>query len=192
MNSPLLFLLLDYDANANAQNQGINTALRALSLGEDDASIYKLEMLLQKGADANSAVEPGRSILHVAITQRFFNTVKVLLQGGACMRCRIGEHGNAVQTAGMVNDWGTMQILSNFGADVDPEDFSIGGPYSDPLTARSNRDSLTDEEVTRVLSAIKRPTVQSFVPVHRQAPHLRQTRDLRQARDLALKSSESQ
>ena len=145
----IIRILLEY--GANAQNQGINAALRAIS--------HNLVHPWSQGndADADSAIEPGRSLLHIAIINRNFDTVEVLLQRGADVRRRIGEYGDAVQTASITNDWKIVKILSNFGADVDPEDFSIGGPYSDPWIAQSNRDSLTDEEVTRVLSAIKRP-----------------------------------
>ena len=79
-----------------------------------------------------------------------------MLQQGADVCRRISKYGDAVQTASITNDWMIVKILSNFGADVDPEDFSIGGPYNDPWIAQSNKDSLTEEEVARVSSSNRR------------------------------------
>jgi hypothetical protein len=143
-------------------SRDINTALRDVQHGE--LGQYRIQMLLRNEADVKSA----EWLLHTAIRKRDFDSVEVLLQAGAIVRRHIDRSGDAVQNAARTNDWKIMQVLSNFGADVDPDDFGIGGPYDDPWTAQSNRGLLTDEEVTRMLSAIKRPrtkTVHAFVPV---------------------------
>ena len=144
----IIRILLEY--GANAQNQGINAALRDVQHGK--FSLHVIEVLLRNEADIKSA----DWLLHTAIMDRNSNMVELLLQEGADFRRCIGEYGDAVQTASITNDWKMMKILSNFGADVDPEDFSIGGPYSDPSIAQSNSDSLADEEITRVSDYLMR------------------------------------
>ena len=157
-------LLLKYGANANAQKQGINTALRAVPMDDGHHSIDKTRLLLTNGADPDSAVEAGKSVLHVAITQRCFKMVRVLLQGGADLNRRIGEYGNAVQTAGRTNDWRIMQVLKNFGADVNPKDFSSSGPYSDPWIAQANMDALDENDIRQVMRATRLQTTKILHP----------------------------
>ena len=140
ISEDMISLLLRHGANANAQTQGINTAMRAFEYTDNGISISIMRQLLAHGADPNSAIEPGKTALHVAITQRCSKMVKVLLEGGADLNRRIGEYGNAVQTAGRTNDWRIMQALKPHGADVDPGDFSSSGPYSDPWIAKANMD----------------------------------------------------
>ena len=138
-NHDLMTILLKHGADANAQRHGMNTALRRVHRTDNTNSMVSIRMLLANGVDPNSAVEPGHTLLHFAITKTLFNTVGVLLEGGADMHRCIGKYGNAVQTAGRGNNWRIMKILSDFGADVDPEDFSVGGPYLDPSAAQRNR-----------------------------------------------------
>ena len=166
-STELLKLLLRHGANANAQRQGINTAMRAVPCGDIDDSLRDMRLLLTNGADANSAIRPGTSYLHVAIIQRSVKMVKVLVQGGADLDRRIGEYGNAVQTAGRTNDWRIMQALANCSADINPEDFSSSGPYSDPWIARANREALSDSEVSEAMMALSIPTTKY---ISRSAP----------------------
>lgn len=160
-STELLELLLSFGVDANAQIQGINTALRAIPCADDYSSILNNRLLSANSADPNPEVKTCKSVLHVAIVQRCSNLVHVLLQATQTWTAASANTTTPIRSQGprRTNNWRTMQLLANFGVDIDPWDFSSSGPYSDPWVAQANRNAPTHEELTQAIAAVGLPTI---------------------------------
>ncbi|KAJ7112597.1 hypothetical protein C8R44DRAFT_882361 [Mycena epipterygia] len=130
-------LLLKKDAHED----DIVVALRVASrLGH----INIVRLLLEKGADVNTADAEHGSALQAACSGGHTETVRLLLEKGADVNAEGGEYGNALQAASYGGSPEIVRILLKEGADVNAE----GGSYGTALQAASYGGS---PEIVRIL-----------------------------------------
>ena len=79
-NSDIVQLLLEHDANPNAENEQGRTPLHSLSRGEDKSQdrVGIARLLLERGVDANAKEKNGWTLLHSAVFNRKLEIVQVL------------------------------------------------------------------------------------------------------------------
>lgn len=163
----LVELLLDSDANINAQNSVTPLYLAAK---HDKESVVAL--LLKRGADPNLKNDSGMTALHLAVLYRFGSVVELLLEYGADVSIRdrhgvtvlhvAAENGDDILTKALLkkdadinarNDYGitplhlsakyghvsVVEILLNEGADIAAE--NSDGYTALYLAARRNHSS---------------------------------------------------
>lgn len=163
----LVELLLDSDANINAQNSVTPLYLAAK---HDKESVVAL--LLKRGADPNLKNDSGMTALHLAVLYRFGSVVELLLEYGADVSIRdrhgvtvlhvAAENGDEILTKALLkkdadinarNDYGitplhlsakyghvsVVEILLNEGADIAAE--NSDGHTALYLAARRNYSS---------------------------------------------------
>jgi hypothetical protein len=134
-------LLLDKDADVNAQGGEYGNALQAASEGGDEQVV---KMLLDAGAEVNAQGGRYGNALQAASARGDEQVVKMLLDKGAEVNAQGGRYGNALQAALI---WGHEQIvkmLLNAGADVNAQDRE----YGNALHTASARG---DEQVVKML-----------------------------------------
>ncbi|OXV09429.1 hypothetical protein Egran_02808, partial [Elaphomyces granulatus] len=107
-------LLLDKQADVNAQGGRCGTALQAASVG---GHIKVLQMLLDKQADVNAQGGTYGNALQAASASGHCTVVQMLLDRGADVNARGGRYGNALQAASKCRHNMVVQMLLDRGAD---------------------------------------------------------------------------
>jgi ankyrin repeat protein len=117
---------LDLDAKDEA---GRTALYWASKLGHNKI----LQMLLDRGADANTQARKYGSALQAASAQGHDKVVQMLLDRGADVNAQDGEYGSALQAASAGGHDKVVQMLLDRGADASAE----GGEYGNALQAAS-------------------------------------------------------
>ena len=124
LNLTCLQLLLESGADVNKACKHVGTPLHSI-VSEMPHNLNGVRLLLKHGADPNAKDHRGNSPLHYAILARVFGLVEILVGHGADLNGRIGAHGNASQTAWLLNNVNFVVALANLRADVDKQNFSF-------------------------------------------------------------------
>ncbi|MCJ1430068.1 hypothetical protein MMC29_007983, partial [Sticta canariensis] len=125
-------LLLDKEANVNAQGGWYGNALQAASSKGHEQIV---QLLLKQGADVNSQGGLLGNALQAASSKGHEQIVQLLLNQGADVNAQGGYYGNALQAASSKGDEQIVQLLLNRGADVNAQ----GGYYGNALQAASSK-----------------------------------------------------
>jgi hypothetical protein len=116
-------MLLDNEADVNAQGGRYGNALNAASLGGHEAVVKRL---LDKGADVNAQGGQYGNALQAASSGGHEAMVKRLLDKGADVNAQGGYFGNALCAASDQGYEAVVKMLLNKGADVNAQDGEIG------------------------------------------------------------------
>jgi ankyrin repeat protein len=108
-------LLLDEDANVNAQGGDHGNALQAASVG---GHTQVVKMLLDKGAKVNAQGGDYGNALQAASIGGHTQVVKMLLDKGANVNAQGGDYGNALQAASEGGHLQVVMMLLEAGAEV--------------------------------------------------------------------------
>ncbi|KAI1595475.1 ankyrin repeat domain containing protein [Pyrenophora tritici-repentis] len=119
-------VLLDNEADLNAQGGHYGNALQAASYGGHEAVV---KMLLNKGADVNAQGGEYGNALQAASARGHEAVVKMLLDKGADVNAQGGEYGSALQAALASGHEAVVKMLLAKGADVNAQ----GGEYGNAL-----------------------------------------------------------
>ncbi|RYN60627.1 hypothetical protein AA0117_g13049 [Alternaria alternata] len=106
-------LLLDKDADVNAQGGEYGNALQAASEGGHEQIV---KMLLDKGAEVNAQGGDYGNALQAASARGHEQVVKTLLNAGAEVNAQGGDYGNALQAASARGHEQVVKTLLNAGA----------------------------------------------------------------------------
>jgi ankyrin repeat protein len=106
-------LLLDNEADVNAQGGRYGNALQAASVGGHEAVV---KVLLNKGADVNAQGGNYGNALQAASEEGYEAIVKMLLDNGADVNARDGELGNALYVASDQGHETVVKMLLAWGA----------------------------------------------------------------------------
>jgi hypothetical protein len=134
-------LLLDKDADVNAQGGDGGNALQAASARGHEQVV---KMLLDNGADVNAQGRRYGNALQAASVGGHEQVVKMLLDKGADVNAQGGDYGNALQVASARGHEQVVKMLLDKGADVNAQ----GGHYGNALQAASARGH---EQVVKML-----------------------------------------
>ncbi|KAG8830164.1 hypothetical protein FRC17_005292 [Serendipita sp. 399] len=93
---------------------------------------YLVKILLDRGADPNSAHKKYGNVLQLAVYQAREQAVRWLLEAGADVNVVEGEYGTSLQAAVIEGDEALVCLLLDHGADVNPP---CSGKYGYPLQA---------------------------------------------------------
>jgi ankyrin repeat protein len=135
-------LLLDKDANVDAQDEIHGNALLAASAYGHNRVV---KLLLDKGANVNAKHKKYSNALYIASAEGYEQVVEMLLDRGADFNAQDGYFGSALQAASCEGHDQVVRILLDRGADVNAQ----GGEYcSNALYEASIRGY---EQVVRIL-----------------------------------------
>ncbi|KAM7186285.1 hypothetical protein V8F33_011881 [Rhypophila sp. PSN 637] len=123
-------MLLEKDADVNAQDRHYGNALQAASVGGHEKVV---QMLLEKDADVNAPGGHYGNALQAASVGGHEKVVQMLLEKGADVNAQGGHYSNALQAASVGGHEKVVQMLLEKGADVNAQ----GGHYSNALQAAS-------------------------------------------------------
>ncbi|KAF1927164.1 ankyrin, partial [Didymella exigua CBS 183.55] len=133
-------ILLEEDADVNAQGGHYGNALQAASVGDHEQVV---EVLLGKGANVNAQGNENHifefresgscSALYAASAEGHKQVVRMLLDKGADANAQGGRHGNALQAASTGGHKQVVEMLLDKGANVNAQ----GVQYSNALQAAS-------------------------------------------------------
>ncbi|TFY51087.1 hypothetical protein EVG20_g11172, partial [Dentipellis fragilis] len=123
-------LLLDRDADINAQAGGFETAIIAASLGGHTSLV---ELLLERGADINAQANEHGSALMAASLRGDIPLVSLLLDKGADINTHAGNYGTALIAASYEGHTSLIDLLLEKGADINAQ----AGNYGTALIAAS-------------------------------------------------------
>jgi ankyrin repeat protein len=134
-------LLLDKDADVNAQGGEYGNALHAASYRGHEQVV---KMLLDAGAEVNAQGGHYGNALHAASEGGHKQVVKMLLDAGAEVNAQGGLYGNALLAASEGGLEQVVKMLLDAGAKVNAQ----GGHFGNALHAASARG---DEQVVKML-----------------------------------------
>ncbi|KAF8351875.1 ectomycorrhiza-induced ankyrin-domain/NACHT-domain-containing protein [Amanita rubescens] len=123
-------LLLDKDANVNAQGGKYGNALQAASWG---GHVQIARLLLDKGTNVNAQGGKYGNALQAASYGGHAEIAKLLLDKGANVNAQGGKYGNALQAASYGGHAEIAKLLLDKGANVNAQ----GGKYGNALQAAS-------------------------------------------------------
>jgi ankyrin repeat protein len=129
--STITGLLLDLDAEINAQGGQFGNALQAASWRGYEQVV---KMLLDKGAEVNAQGGNYGNALQAASWRGHEQLVKTLLDKGANVNAQGGHYGNALQAASVGGYEQTVKTLLDKGAEVNAQ----SGVYGNALQAASD------------------------------------------------------
>ncbi|KAJ3871214.1 ankyrin repeat-containing domain protein [Lentinula edodes] len=133
-HEPIVKLLLEHNADVNAQGGKYGNALQAASYYFRHVTIVKL--LLEHNADVNAqGGKYGNALRAASYYFRHVTIVKLLLEHNADMNAQGGYYGNALQAASYCNHEPIVKLLLENNADVNAQ----GGQYGNALQAASYR-----------------------------------------------------
>lgn len=143
---PKLRSLLSRGADVNTECLEHGTALHMILSKEQPWSATAV-LLLEYGADVDFFCIRRGTPLNAAIWNPYpallaerSNILESLVAHSKALFEPIGEHGNAIETAGRYNDYAAMRALMKHGINVRADDFSETGPYENPEVARRRKD----------------------------------------------------
>ena len=134
-------LLLTRGSHVDARNAAEETPLFRVKSGSGEPEIS--QMLLDRGANANSRDSYGWSPLHLAAQQDLQDTVATLLENGASIRARNHERMTPLHVAAGDGAERSMGLLIKHGADVNAVD-----QYNGTALHRVALESLANGEST--------------------------------------------
>jgi ankyrin repeat protein len=117
-HNKIVQMLLDRDADVNAQGGRYGSALQAASEEGHDKIV---QMLLDAGADVNAQSGLYGNALYAASVRGYDSIVQMLLDGGKDVNIRDWEYGRALQAALAEGHDKIVQMLLNAGADVNAQ-----------------------------------------------------------------------
>jgi ankyrin repeat protein len=135
-------LLLDEDADVNAEGGPYGNALQAASVRGHEQVV---KMLLKQGANVNAQAGYYSNALQAASAGGYKQIVEILLDKGADINAQGGWYGNALQAASAGGYKQIVEILLDKGADIDAQG---GLYYSSALEAALEEDY---EQVAKLL-----------------------------------------
>ncbi len=106
-------LLIEHDADVNAQNAFGSTALMWSA-----SDVQKTRLLIEHGADVNIAAKSGKTALLIALSRPFPEVARLLLAKGADIAAVDKNGMTALLAAIRGNDIATIRMLVDAGADV--------------------------------------------------------------------------
>jgi ankyrin repeat protein len=113
----------------NASNRRGTALLQASDIGLTEI----VQLLLEKGADANAQTVEHGTALYRASEKGFVEIVQLLLEHGAQVNAQAGEHGTALYRASKKGFVKIVRLLVEHGADVNAQ----GARYGNALQAAS-------------------------------------------------------
>ncbi|KAG8818105.1 hypothetical protein FRC17_010972 [Serendipita sp. 399] len=107
---------------------------------ESPSREYLVKILLDRGADPNSARKRYGNVLQLAVYQAREQAVHWLLEAGADVNVVEGEYGTALQAAVTEGNAPLVRLLLDYGADVNPP---CSGEYGYPLQAAARKEEMS-------------------------------------------------
>ncbi|KAJ7928714.1 ankyrin repeat-containing domain protein [Mycena leptocephala] len=129
---PVVWELLEYGAEVNAQGGEYGNALQAASLGGVSEIV---RLLLDHSAEINAQGGEYGNALQAASWRGASEIVRLLLDHGAKINAQGGEYGNALQAASWTGASEIVRLLLDHGAEINAQ----GGKYGNALQAASWR-----------------------------------------------------
>ncbi|KAJ6579068.1 ankyrin repeat-containing domain protein, partial [Mycena vulgaris] len=132
-------LLIDNDADVNAQGGDYGNALQAASHNGHEIVV---QLLIDKGADVNAQAGYFGNALHAASYEGHERVVRLLIDKGAHVNAQGGRFGNALHDGSLNGHKAVVQLLIDKGAHVNAQ----GGDYGNALQAASyaGHESITE------------------------------------------------
>jgi ankyrin repeat protein len=119
-HTDIVRVLLDQNADFDAQSENYGTALQAAS-SEGYEKI--VEILLEEGADVEAQSSLHGAAIHAAALEGHYNVVRMLCNAGANVNAQGGEYGDALQAASSGGYSRIVRLLLDNGVDVNVQGY---------------------------------------------------------------------